>query len=257
MRFRILGVAGVLAAWIFAGAFASTGHASELKGKFEQTLKVSGAAKVDVRTGSGDISLRTGDESTVRIRGTIHMNDRNWEDGDAEAKLRDLEQHPPIEQEGNSVRIGHLEEMSGHRNYSIDYELVVPPGSDLIAKTGSGDLSLSGPLARVEVQTGSGDVSVESVKGSVRLTTGSGDVSVNQTGGGEIEIQTGSGDVVAGLPSEGGFDLTARTGSGEISMESGMTVDSAVTREGELRGKVRGGGSAVIIQTGSGDIHLR
>lgn len=255
MRLRILGGAVVLAAWIAACAPAAS--ASDLVGKFERTLKVTGAANMDVRTGSGDIALRTGDDSTVRIRGIIHINDRDWEGGAAEAKLHDLEQNPPIEQTANSVRIGQREEMSGNRNYSIDYELVVPPGSELTARTGSGDLSLSGTLARVEVQTGSGDVSVESVKGSVRLTTGSGDVSVNQTGGGGIEIRTGSGDVAAGLPSEGGFDLTARTGSGEISMESGMTIDAATTSHGELRGKVRGGGSAVLIQTGSGDIHLR
>lgn len=248
-------VAVVLAAAVLA--FAPRAGASQVKGKFERSLTVSGAAKLDVATGSGDITVKTGDTSTVRIRGTIQINSESEGDlASAEARLRDIEAHPPIEQNGNSIRIGHHVDSSSYNHVSIDYELVVPPGSDFTARTGSGDLAIGGPLSAVDVQTGSGDAAVDSVKGSVRLTTGSGDVVMKESGSTGAEIQTGSGNVTVDLPKEGGLNLSVKTGSGDISTDREMPLDSVDTHRGELNAKVRGGGADFIIHTGSGDVHI-
>ena len=45
------------------------------EGQFDRTLSVSGAVSLDVTTGSGDITVKTGSSNQVVIHGRIHGND--------------------------------------------------------------------------------------------------------------------------------------------------------------------------------------
>ncbi|PYU97983.1 MAG: hypothetical protein DMG26_19860 [Acidobacteria bacterium] len=102
--------ASLAAALLFVATTAVARAAAE--GSFERTLKVTGPLELDVSTGAGHIDVRTGDSSTVRIRGTIRASSGGWRssDDDAERKVRYLESNPPIEQSGNYVKIGHAED---------------------------------------------------------------------------------------------------------------------------------------------------
>jgi hypothetical protein len=253
MKVRLAWVVVLFAGLMMAVAQASWASGADLKGKFERTFQVAGAANLDVVTGSGDISVMTGDASTVVVKGIIHVRST---EANAEQILRDLEQHPPVAQSGNSIRIGHQEGDERGRNVSIDYELIVPAGSEFKARTGSGDLRLLGSLGAVDVQTGSGDVAIESVKGRVRLMTGSGDIRMKEAGASGADVQTGSGDVAVALPPQGGFDLAVETGSGDVSTASGLSIENMRSSHGSFMGKVRGGGTRYAIRTGSGDVRI-
>src|SRR5262249_24951671 len=84
-------------------------HGAE--GSFERTLTVTGPVELEVSTGSGHINVRAGDSSTVHVNGTIKAS-QSWHlDGaEAERKVRYLESNPPIEQHGNFIRIGRIED---------------------------------------------------------------------------------------------------------------------------------------------------
>lgn len=239
---------------IVAVALAPRANASQVKGKFERTLKVTGPASLDVATGSGNIAVSTGDSNNVIVRGTVQVHyEASGDMEDAQDILSKIRANPPVEQHGNSISIGH-ETGSRYRHVSIDYELIVPRQSEFLARTGSGDLSIAGPLKSVDLKTGSGDARIESVLGSVQLTTGSGNVALKEAGSGGAAVRTGSGDVTVNLPSEGGLDLSVQTGSGDISMERGMPIESVSTQHHMLIAKVRGGGASFVVQTGSGDV---
>jgi Putative adhesin len=262
-----------------------------VKGSFERSLKVSGPVDLEVSTGSGDIAIRPGEAGTVRISGKIQAHD-NGDDGNAEKKVRYLEQNPPIEQDGNHIRIGRLEDREMTHNISIDYEIEVPADTQATSTTGSGDVSVEGIRGPVRATSGSGDMKLHSLQSDVTLKTGSGDVSLEEVSGGRVEVQAGSGDVKlrdlrctmqvrtgsgdisaegeltgdwslqAGsggisvqLTSETGFDLDAHTSSGEIHTGLPITVEGSVGH-GELRGKVKGGGARLELRTGSGDITI-
>ncbi len=160
------------------------------------------------------------------------------------------------------------------------------------ADTGSGNLRLSNIGGDVDADTGSGDIELNGIRGSVAADTGSGDVILEQTGPGEVKVDTGSGSVeirgAAGIvwadtgsgditaegqpagpwklstgsgnirlrvPAAVGFDFHATTGSGEIYTEGPITVQGALKRD-DLRGKVRGGGVLIELETGSGNIRI-
>lgn len=144
---------------------------AESRGQFERTLKVTGAPDVEVNTGSGDITVRTGDTSTVHVIGHIHASSvSDWFGGGASSdeKIKRLEANPPIEQTGNIIRIGRIEDPSLRRNISISYEVTVPASSNLRANTGSGNAQVDGLTAPVKVSTGSGDVTLRNISAEVR-----------------------------------------------------------------------------------------
>jgi hypothetical protein len=255
MKVRIRAVSGLLVLLALAVAMAASPVvAGSSEGHFDRTLNVTGTVDLDVQTGSGDITLRTGDSSKVEIHAKIHGS--GW--GDVEQHIHEIENNPPIEQSGNTIRIGHIENRDWKHNISISYELVVPSQTKLRSESGSGDQradGISGPAdmnsgsgslhvknigGEVRARTGSGDIELETIRGNAHASagsgtiqamgisgglvasSGSGDVKLEQTAAGEVEISTGSGDVeIKGV--KGGAKVT--TGSGSITAQGDPTSD--------------------------------
>ena len=296
------------------------------EGDFQRTLSVNGHVNLDVNSGSGSITVRTGSADKVEISGHIRVSD--WFDSSAQQKVKQLENNPPVQQSGNSIHIGHISDFAFRRNVTINYEIVVPPDTELKSHAGSGSQSVDGirgPVdcdagsgalkatnigSTVHAETGSGDIFLEHIKGNVRAhagsgsiraddvsggfeaNTGSGRISLTQsapgavraeTGSGGMElrgvrgslearagsggisaegqptggwmIHSGSGGIKLHFPTDAAFDLNARTSSGSISVDHPVTVQGQIGRK-EIRGKVRGGGVPVEVETGSGNIQI-
>jgi DUF4097 and DUF4098 domain-containing protein YvlB len=244
------------------------------RGSFDRTLNVNGPVDLNIRTGSGDISIRIGGNDRVQVTGRVSAGN-SWDaaDGPAE-RVRSIEAAPPIVQTGNVITIGDTRNDDRYRNVSITYELVVPANTQVNASTGSGDQSIgsvngavrartgSGDI-RIErtgggltAQTGSGDIRVASVGGEVRAETGSGNIEVSQIARADVSVQTGSGDVTLNLPADAAYSLDASTGSGSINTAQPITIQGRVRRN-HIQGTVRGGGNVVRVKTGSGSIDIR
>lgn len=239
------------------------------EGHFDRTLQVSGAVSLDVATGSGDITVKTGGSNQVVVHGTIHAN--NWFFSNDNA-VHQVESNPPIQQSGSSIRIGYNLPDDVKRHISIDYEITVPATTSVEAHSGSGNVDVSGVRAEVQAQTGSGDIRARDVGARVHTQTGSGNITAENVSA-PFYAQTGSGDVEASLNGSGDVDVHtgsgtirvrgisggvhARTGSGDIE------ADGAVTGPWELRsgsGGIRmalasSGGFNVDLRTSSGSIH--
>jgi hypothetical protein len=235
----------ILAIVLLASAFAA---ASTPQGSFEKTFQVSGPVDLEVQTRSGDIIVRSGPAGSVAIRGKIYVGDR-WLAGNRHAEVAEIEQHPPLRQDGNSVRIDYV----NARDISVNYEITVPVDTTVHAHTGSGDqviedvhgnadlqsgsgnMKLSRLTGEIRVQTGSGDVQAREIAGPVRGGAGSGNLELEETGAGDVDLHTGSGNVtVRGI--QGAF--RGEAGSGDITAE----------------GTQMGGWE---IRTGSGNIRVR
>jgi hypothetical protein len=266
---------------------------ADAEGSFDRTLNVNGPVDLDVQTGSGRIQVHAGGSSAVVIHGSIRVRERSFGSTGAGERVRAIETHPPIQQNGNVIRIGHMDDPELRRGVSIEYELTVPATTKLRANTGSGSVivdAVRGPVNaetgsgsvtiskiddEVRAHTGSGRIELDSIKGGVdahtgsgsirgsRITgrivadTGSGSVNVEQTGSGDIRAHTGSGGVTVHTPTEAGFELRAHTGSGSITVDRPMTVRGTIGKH-ELMAKVGGGGSAMVdVSTGSGSIRIQ
>ena len=78
---------------------------------FDRTLKVAdGPVDLEVVTGSGSIAVRSGAPGAITIHGTVRENCCNLFGGAEAGAVKTIASNPPIEQTGNTVRIGHLGE---------------------------------------------------------------------------------------------------------------------------------------------------
>src|SRR6266853_1518396 len=169
-RYAILTTAVALTIWTLPAHGAA-------RGEFARTLQVNGAVNLQVETGSGSIDVRTGSSSEVRVVGHIWANE--WFSGNAEERVKRIESNPPIQQSGNDIRIGHIDDPELKRNISVSYELVVPATTELRASSGSGSQTISGIAGSLEASTGSGSLRSSSIGSSVRAHTGSGSIDIN------------------------------------------------------------------------------
>jgi hypothetical protein len=276
-----------------AGIFFIAATAFAAEGSFDRTLNVGSSPNVSVATGSGYIRLKPGSDNQVHIVGRIHSSN-SWMGGDAEARVRQISNNPPIAQNGNEITIG-PEHHNGdlYRNISIDYDITLPKTSNIAATTGSGDLTIDNVGSTLKAQTGSGSVHASGIHGTATLGSGSGDVELRQSGPGDVRAETGSGSlhlhgVNGGLKASTGsgdidvegqpvtdwklstgsgsiqmalgtgakFNLVADTGSGSVNVSQPISMQGSLNHH-HISGSVNGGGPIIHANTGSGDITIR
>jgi hypothetical protein len=225
------------------GAFASTPQ-----GTFEKTYQVSGPVDLEVLTRSGDITVRSGPAGSVFIRGKIYVGD-HWLFGKRQADVGEIQQHPPLRQEGNSIRVDYV----NARDISVDYEITVPAETTLRTRSGSGDQVIEGIHGNTDLQSGSGNIKLENLTGEVRLQTGSGDVRARSIAG-AIRGGAGSGDIE--IEESGSGDVDLHTGSGNVTVRGIQGAFRAEAGSGDITAEGKQTG-AWEIRTGSGNVHIR
>lgn len=220
------------------------------QGTFDRTLKVTGAVDLDIATGAGSINIKPGSGSEVVIHGTVRVGDDMFSSEEARAKLQRILQNPPIEQNGNFVRIGRTDDPDLRRNVSISYDVTVPAETRATASTGSGSQSVEGIAGPLKISTGSGSLKITNIGNEVRASSGSGTITIDGAKG-EVTASTGSGEITArGVA--GGF--RANSGSGSIRLDQTAPGNVNIsTGSGDVAlNNVKGG---VHVGTGSGSVH--
>jgi hypothetical protein len=224
-----------------------SGFASVI-GTFDRSFQVNGNVDLEVLTRSGDITVRNGAAGTVSIHATIHSGNA-WFSGDHKAEVQELQNNPPIRQNGNNVRIDYV----NLHNISVDYEITVPENTAIRSHTGSGDQKVEGLKGNVDLESGSGDMQLARLTGDLRFQTGSGNVRGHELSG-PARVKAGSGDIE--IEEAGAGDVDIRTGSGNITvngLNGGFHAESG-------SGNIHGNGSPKNmwnIRTGSGNVTLR
>jgi beta-lactamase regulating signal transducer with metallopeptidase domain len=250
---------------------------------FDRNLTFSGKLDLSVFTGSGSITFTRGAANQIHIHGIVKVNHN-----DDPAQPQQIAANPPIEQQGNTIRIGgHQENL---HNISISYEIEAPADSALNAATGSGNITDTGVGQDAKLTTGSGNVTATGIEGGFKIQTGSGNIAIDGTGQGDAKAQTGSGNIdlkgvhgsllaqtgsggirAAGTPSSpwrlstgsgtielstanAPIDLDATVGSGSISTHA-ATMQTAADKH-HMHVQLNGGGPEVRVETGSGSIRV-
>jgi DUF4097 and DUF4098 domain-containing protein YvlB len=243
--------------------------AASSEGSFQRTLQVTGPVNLDLSTASGSVNVRTGSSSEVQVTGRIKVT--NWLGGNADERIKRIEANTPIQQSGNDVRIGHIDDSELLHNISISYDLVVPPETELRSHTDSGSQSVEGLQKQIEIESGSGSLKISDIGDTVRAETGSGGIEIDRVKG-NVRTKAGSGSIRA-TDIAGGFE--GRTGSGHITLEqtaSGSVRANTGSGGMELRGvhgslDARAGSGTITaegnptgswtVDSGSGNIHLK
>jgi DUF4097 and DUF4098 domain-containing protein YvlB len=213
-----------------------------VEGGFERTLTVTGAVTLWATSGSGGIDVITGQDGSVHVKGVIRANTWGSASSDEIARaVKALESSPPIAQQGNSIRVGEIDDERIARLVSISYTITVPRQTSVTSKTGSGSQSIASLAGPVAASSGSGALTVGAIDGAVDVRTGSGSIRVERAGAG-LAATTGSGSISVDAAAG---DMRVRTGSGSIEVRQATSNAAEISsgsghiRVGDLKGGIK------------------
>ena len=167
-------------------------------------------ARVMIRNGHGDITVRSSDEAQVRVDGKKNVN--AWSETDAERLAHAVSVE--IAKNGDAYEVRPVNTSTGDSRVSLDMDISVPKKASVTIRNERGDVSVSDMEKPVIVGTTAGDVEVRDTAGDVSVDTQRGDVKVSDTHG-NVKIGGRGGEV----------NVSGATGS--------------LTLDGEFRGPVR------------------
>jgi hypothetical protein len=257
---------------------------------FERTYDVSAAPVVDVSTTRGKINIRVGEPGRIVVSGAATVRLGLIGPSNAVDLARKVAANPPIEQNGDRLRLRSPGGPDENRAMTVNYEMRVPPDTRVVAVSDSGAIDvrdLAGhvevrtqssaislmSLASADVQTGSGAVRLDGASGAIRISTSSSGITAHGLRGG-LRTTTESGrTILSGIPSEQ-WEVSAGSGSIEVDFQppikatlyatagsgSVYTPERLVTGSIErqrVEGAIGGGGPVVRLYSRSGSIRVR
>ena len=121
--------------------------------------------------------------------------------------------------------------------------MTVPDATTVTVENGSGDTTVSGALADLDVTSGSGDIEGSRlVTSSVTGRAGSGDIDLDlAASAGAVNLRSGSGDVSVRVPQGSSYAVSTERGSGDETVSIATNPASA---------------DRLHVETGSGDIEI-
>ena len=237
---------------------------------FERSFNTTGAVRLDVSTLGGRIALRSGTPGQVLIRGTATVRAAWDTPANAIELARQIAANPPIERTGDVIRLEPPRDPAQRRAATVAYEVLLPPGTTVNARSNSGEITAADLPASSTLQTDSGKIDVMTSSGDLDVTTGSGAVTVRGAGAGlkvrssssaigireargPVSVRTQSGAVTIDV--EPTAEVNVETGSSAIVVDGAHRNLSARSQSGAIRVAGRAGGAWNIIN-GSGRVEL-
>jgi hypothetical protein len=203
---------------------------------------------VSVTNTSGNIRISTWNESRVQV--------------DAVKNARREEDWPLVEirvvSRPERLEITTIYPRGRSNSTSVEYDLKVPRSAtlDTVAST-SGEVTVTGPIARAVARSTSGNVTATDVTGAANLSSTSGNARAERIGG-SLSITATSGNVIV---NEVAGRLNARSASGNIRASKVRDDATAICASGWVRldnigGRVtaRSSSGPVSVLTASGDV---
>ncbi len=242
-------------------------HADE----WSKTYQLTGKPELRIETSDANIKVTTWDQNTIEAK-VITQRYKIGEGG-----IR-VEEHQSGDLVEIDVRYPHHTVTVEWGQHRVDILIQMPREGRVHLETGDGKIELSGLKGDMELHSGDGSETLDAVDGKLHATTGDGHITAHgrfdaldlKTGDGHVEVratagstlatgwrlETGDGNVSLEIPGELAADVDLHTSDGHIDLDLPITTEGKI-REGEIHGKLNGGGSALRISTGDGSIHLR
>lgn len=237
-------VPGVLL--LFASVALAPTRAAAADNTFERTFTVSGAVRLELNNGSGNVEIRGSADGKVHIVGKVTPG---WSVfGGSEKNVQEVLANPPVEQHDNVVRIGRNNSM--FRNVSIDYKIEVPHDTDIDASVASGGMTIDSVRGPVKASSASGYLHVYNVERDTQVSAASGSIDVSGIGG-ILRVNSASGEIVVANV-KGDLQVSAASGSIRIS-NPGDRVEAS-TASGAI--EVNGAKSDLKVHAVSGSVNV-
>jgi len=208
---------------------------ADIKGPFDGLTSAGGitlasaSGQVNARTSGGSIHLGrlNADTKAETAAGSITVDA-------AKAKLS-------VKTSGGGIQLGEIEGPTD-------------------AQTSAGSIQVAVAHAPVALKTSGGGIKIEEARDTVSAETSAGSISAVFAAQpqGDCRLVTSGGSITIKLDPELGFDLDARTSAGHVTTEIPITTTIlGKAGAGEVKGKLNGGGKALVLKTSAGNIAIK
>ena len=206
-----------------------------------ETYPLAEGGTVSVSNTSGYIRVTSWNEARVELNAVKRAhNESDWQQVAIEINARPTQ-----------IEIRTVYPRGRSNSTSVDYELKVPRTALLqnVSNT-SGDVTVTGPVARLTASSTSGNVLANDIAGDTKLTSTSGNVTAERIGG-ALTIGSTSGNVSV---KEVASRLTVRATSGNIQAKDIRDDATAGSTSGNVKLENLGGRASASTTSGSVNI---
>ena len=158
-------------------------------------------ARITVRGGHGDITVRATDVPEIRVAGKKNVH--AWSENDASRRAGPVSVE--IVQNGDGYEIHPTGVSAGDSRITLDMEIQVPKKASVTVRNEKGDITVSDMATPVSITSANGDVEVRDTASDVNIEMHKGDVKVSDTKG-DVKI-SGKGTQVDVASATGSFTL--------------------------------------------------
>jgi len=242
-------------------------HADE----WSKTYNVSGKPELRVETSDANIRVTTWDQNTIEAK----VITERYKIGEGGIRVEEHQSGDSVEIDVHYPHHAFTVEWGNHR---VDIIIQMPREGRVNLRTDDGKIDLAGLKGEMDLHTGDGSENLEGIDGKLHASTGDGHITAHgrfdelelKTGDGHVDVRAGAGSTLAAgwrletgdgnvsleIPGELAANVDLHTSDGHIDLDMPITTEGKI-REGEIHGKLNGGGSSLMIRTGDGSIHLR
>jgi DUF4097 and DUF4098 domain-containing protein YvlB len=206
-------------------------NSRDYRSRIDTTIAFDKSGTVTVNAGSGDVIITGTTANTLHVRANSDDDDIRFDATRSSVELS-----------------------TARRGNDTKFEVTVPIGTRVVAKSQSGDISVRGTHGEVNVTAQSGDIVIDDVTGRLDVRSFSGEVTASNITG-SVDITTQSGDLK--LTDVRG-DIEVGNTSGDITLRSvtaklvrAKTTSGDVTYDGVIDGSGR-----YEFTSHSGDVRL-
>jgi hypothetical protein len=240
--------------------------------EWSKTYTITGKPDLRVETSDANIRVTTWDQHTIEAK----VATSGYKIGIGGGDIR-IDEHQTGDTVELKVRYPHMGFTIGWNNRKVEIIIQMPREGRVDLSTSDGKIELSGLKGEMQLHSGDGSEILDAVDGRLRANTSDGHIRASgrfddldlKTGDGRVEVrasagsslgngwrlETGDGNVSLDLPADLAANVDLHTGDGHIDLDMPITTEGKI-HEGQIQGKLNGGGSPLTIRTGDGSIHL-
>ena len=238
--------------------------------EWSKTYNISGKPELRIETSDANIRVTTSDQNTIEAK----VVTSRYKIGEGGIQVEEHQSGDAVDIEVHFPHHAFAVDWGQHR---VDVIIQMPREGKVNLRTGDGKIELTGLKGEMDLHTGDGSEVLNDVDGKLRASTGDGHITANgrfdeldlKTGDGHVDVravegsmisttwrlETGDGNVSLEVPNGLAADVALHTSDGHIDLDLPITTEGKI-REGDIRGKLNGGGNPITIHTGDGSIHL-
>jgi hypothetical protein len=204
-----------------------------VSGSFDRTLSVTAPIRLELANASGDVSITGSTDGKVHVHADVRSSSMGF--GSPQDRLNEIVSSPPVEQSGDTVRVG--KDLRRIHNVAISYVIEVPRDTEVSTTVASGSQTIRDVRGPVKAEAASGSIRVDHIDRQTFLTTISGSINADNIGE-DMRASSSSGNVIVSNI-KGDVRISSLSGSTQITKPGGRVDAQTASGSVEVQGATR------------------